>query len=156
MRKFKRMIKIIHTLLTFTLAIFFIYKGIDKMPIKTSEISQEELKQLSEDDYLTSNPGEKPVGYKVTMNTMSSSGFIKMIGFFQIFSGILMIIPLTRIIGTFLLLPIIFNIFMMHIFFDNRVDENILCGGLLLVNMFLCSYYYDSIKKVILDAKSIK
>ena len=40
--------------------------------------------------------------------------------------------------------------------FDNRVDENILCGGLFLVNLFLCSYYYNSIKKVILDAKPIK
>ena len=146
------MIKSIHTILTFLIAIFFIYKGIDKMPIKISEISQQELKQLSDNDYLTSNPGEKPVGYKVTMNTMSSSGFIKMIGVFQILSGILMIIPITRIIGTFLLLPIIFNILMMHIYFDNRVDENILCGVLLLVNLFLCSYYYSSIKKVILDA----
>lgn len=150
------MIKSIHTILTFALAFFFIYKGIDKMPIKTSEISQEELKQLSEGDYLTSNPGQKPVGYKVTMNTMSSSGFIKMIGVFQILSGVLMIIPLTRIIGTYLLLPIIFNILMMHIFFDNRVDENILCGGLFLVNLFLCSYYYNSIKKTILDIKPIK
>lgn len=148
------MIKKLHTILTFGLAIFFIYKGIDKMPINTSEISQHEIEQLSLGDYLTSDSGEKPVGYKITMNTMITSGFIKMISIFQILAGILMFIPLTRIIGIFLLLPIIFNILMMHVFFDNRVDENILCGSLLLVNLFLCIYYYNSVKKIILDTKS--
>ena len=118
--------KLIHSIFTIILAIFFIYKGIDKMPIKTNQISNEEIEQLSKGDYLNSEIGVKPIGYKITMNTMRTSGFIQMIGIFQILTGILMIIPLTRIIGTFLLLPIIFNIFMMHVFFDNRIEENIL------------------------------
>ena len=145
--------KLLHSIFTIILAIFFIYKGIDKMPIKTSEISNEEIEQLSKGDYLNSEAGVKPIGYKITMNTMRTSRFIQMIGIFQILAGVLMIIPLTRIIGTFLLLPIIFNIFMMHVFFDNRTDENILCGTLLIINILLCFYYYDSIKKIILDAK---
>jgi len=145
--------KLLHSIFTVVLAIFFIYKGIDKMPIKTSEISSEEIDQLSQGDYLSSEEGVKPIGYKITMNTMRTSGFIQMIGIFQILAGVLMMIPLTRIIGTFLLLPIIFNIFMMHVFFDNRIDENILCGALLLINILLCFYYYDSIKKIILDSK---
>mgnify|MGYP004096978629 FL=1 len=118
------------------------------MPIKTSEISNEELKQLSNGDYLSSESGEKPIGYKITMNTMRTSGFIQMIGVFQILSGILIIIPITRMIGLFLLLPIIFNIFMMHVYFDNRIDENILTGILLALNILLCIYYSKNIKKI--------
>ena len=30
---------------------------------------------------------------------------------------------------------------MMHLFFDNRMDENILTGGLLLINILLLTYY---------------
>ncbi len=145
--------KLLHSIFTMILAIFFIYKGIDKMPIKTNKISNEEIVQLSKGDYLNSETGVKPIGYKITMNTMRTSGFIQMIGIFQILAGVLMMIPLTRIIGTFLLLPIIFNIFMMHVFFDNRIEENILCGTLLFVNVLLCFFYYSTIKTIIIDAK---
>lgn len=72
---------------------------------------------------------------------MKQSGFLKMIGVAQILAGILMIIPITRIYGLLLLLPIIFNIFMMHLFFDNRMDENILTGVLFLINILLLTYY---------------
>tara|TARA_Y100001954_G_scaffold224155_1_gene263275 strand:+ start:1550 stop:2002 length:453 start_codon:yes stop_codon:yes gene_type:complete len=145
--------KLLHKAFTIILAIFFIYKGVEKMPIKTSEISTEEIEQLSKGDYLNSETGVKPIGYKITMNTMRTSGFIQMIGIFQILAGFLMIIPITRIIGTFLLLPIIFNIFMMHVFFDNRIDENILCGTLLFINVLLCFFYYSNIKTIIIHTK---
>ena len=145
--------KLLHTVFTIILAIFFIYKGVEKMPIKTSEISTEEIEKLSKGDYLNSETGVKPIGYKITMNTMRTSGFIQMIGIFQILAGVLMIIPITRIIGTFLLLPIIFNIFMMHVFFDNRIDENILCGTLLFINVLLCFFYYSNIKTIIIHTK---
>ena len=130
--------KIIHTILTITLGIFFIYKGIDKMPIKLKDISKEEITET----IIEKGSYEAPVGYKITMNTMRQSGFLRLISVFQILAGILMIIPQTRIAGLLLLLPIIFNIFFMHVFFDNRINENIETGILLALNLGLCSYYY--------------
>ena len=100
--------KKIHTFLTIILALFFIYKGIDKMPIKLKDISKEEIVET----IIEKGSYEAPVGYKITMNTMRQSGFLRLISVFQILAGILMIIPKTRMAGLLLLLPIIFNIFL--------------------------------------------
>jgi len=137
----------IHSICTILLGLFFIYKGIDKMPIKLKDVSKEEIIStiIEKESY------EAPVGYKITMNTMRQSGFLRLISFFQILAGILMIIPKTRLTGLLILLPIIFNIFFMHVFFDNRIDENILTGIILAINLLLCSYYYKRIRLVLLE-----
>ena len=139
--------KILHTICTIILGIFFIYKGIDKMPIELKDISKEEIIST----IIEKNSYEAPVGYKITMNTMRQSGFLKLISFFQILAGVLMIIPRTRLFGLLILLPIIFNIFFMHIFFDNRIDENILTGAILALNILLSSYYYKRIRMIIFE-----
>jgi len=137
----------LHTILTVLLALFFIYKGIDKIPIKVKSITQEEIIET----IIERGSYEAPVGYKITMNTMRQSGFLRLIAFFQIIAGILMIIPRTRLAGLLFLLPMIFNIFFMHVFFDNRIDENILTGSLLALNLLLCSYYYKRIQLILLE-----
>tara|TARA_B100001250_G_scaffold275655_1_gene238136 strand:- start:5883 stop:6311 length:429 start_codon:yes stop_codon:yes gene_type:complete len=137
----------IHTICTILLGIFFIYKGIDKMPVKLKDISKEEIMEtiIKRESY------EAPVGYIITMNTMRQSGFLRLIAFFQILAGILMIIPKTRLAGLLMLLPIIFNIFFMHVFFDNRINENIVTGIILTINLVLCSYYYKKIKSIVIE-----
>ena len=140
----------IHAICTILLGLFFIYKGIDKIPIKLKTISQEEIIET----IIDKNSYEPPVGYKITMNTMRQSGFIRVISFFQILAGLLMIIPKTRLAGLLILFPIILNIFLMHLFFDNRLDENILTGGILILNLILCFYYYKRIELIILDNRT--
>ena len=137
----------IHSIFSILLGIFFIYKGIDKMPIKLKDISKEEIVNT----IIDKQSYEAPVGYKITMNTMRQSGFLRLIAIFQILAGILMIIPKTRLAGLLILLPIIFNIFFMHVFFDNRIDENIVTGIILTINLLLCSYYYKRIKLILLE-----
>jgi uncharacterized membrane protein YphA (DoxX/SURF4 family) len=137
----------LHAILTILLALFFIYKGVDKIPIKVKSITQEEIIET----IIERGSYEAPVGYKITMNTMRQSGFLRLIAFFQIIAGILMIIPRTRLAGLLFLLPMIFNIFFMHVFFDNRIDENILIGSLLALNLILCSYYYKRIQLILLE-----
>lgn len=137
----------LHTILTILLALFFIYKGVDKIPIKVKSITQEEIIE----SIIERGSYEAPVGYKITMNTMRQSGFLRLIAFFQIIAGILMIIPRTRLAGLLFLLPMIFNIFFMHVFFDNRIDENILTGALLALNLILCSFYYKRIQLILLE-----
>ncbi len=75
------------------------------------------------------------------MNTFKYSEFLDMISLIQILVGILLIIPVTRLVGLLTLLPIIFNMFFMHVFFDNRVDENIETGFLLVINIILLLNY---------------
>ena len=137
----------LHTILTILLALFFIYKGVNKIPIKIKSITQEEIIET----IIERGSYEAPVGYKITMNTMRQSGFLRLIAFFQIIAGILMIIPRTRLAGLLFLLPMIFNIFFMHVFFDNRIDENIVTGSLLALNLILCSYYYKRIQLILLE-----
>ncbi len=117
------------------------------MPIKLKEVSQEEITNtiIEKESY------EAPVGYKITMNTMRQSGFLRLIAFFQVLAGILMIIPKTRFAGLLILLPIIFNIFFMHVFFDNRIGENIVTGVILTINILLCTYYYKRIRLILFD-----
>ena len=137
----------LHTILTILLALFFIYKGVDKIPIKVKSITKEEIIET----IIERGSYEAPVGYKITMNTMGQSGFLRLIAFFQIIAGILMIIPRTRLAGLLFLFPMIFNIFFMHVFFDNRMDENIVTGSLLALNIILCSYYYKRIQLILLE-----
>ena len=137
----------LHTILTILLALFFIYKGVDKISIKVKSITQEEIIET----IIERGSYEAPVGYKITMNTMRQSGFLRLIAYFQIIAGILMIIPRTRLAGLLFLLPMIFNIFFMHVFFDNRIDENIVTGSLLALNLILCSNYYKRIQLILLE-----
>ena len=87
------------------------------------------------------------------MNTFKYSGFLDMISLIQILVGILIVIPFTRLLGLLTLLPIIFNIFFMHVFFDNRVDENIETGFLLIINILLLLYYKKEIMYLFLSKK---
>ncbi len=142
--------KKIRILLSIALGLFFIYKGFGKL-------SSDKLKTLDKElveEYIIENDSyAPPVGYKIVMNTFKQSGYLAFVSIFQIVAGILIIIPVTRLTGLLLLLPIIFNIFFMHIFFDNRLDENIITGSILILTLFLSSFYVKNIKHLILNNK---
>ena len=142
--------KRIRILLSIVLGLFFIYKGAGKLSsdkLKTLDKQQVEEYIIENDSYAP------PVGYKIVMNTFKQSGYLAFVSIFQIVAGILIIIPVTRLAGLLLLLPIIFNIFFMHIFFDDRLDENIITGSLLILTIFLCGFYMKNIKYIILNNK---
>lgn len=142
--------KRIRILLSIGLGLFFIYKGVGKLSsnkLKTLD------KQLVEEYIIENDSYAPPVGYKIVMNTFKQSGYLAFVSIFQIIAGILIIIPMTRLAGLLLLLPIIFNIFFMHIFFDNRLDENIITGSILILTVFLCGFYVKNIKYIMLNNK---
>ena len=142
--------KRIRMILSIGLGLFFIYKGIGKL-------SSDKLKTLDKklvEEYIINNDSyAPPVGYKIVMNTFKQSGYLAFVSIFQIVAGILIIIPVTRLAGLLLLLPIIFNIFFMHIFFDDRLDENITTGSILIITIFLCGFYMKNIKYIMLNNK---
>ena len=138
-------IKITHTIITILVALFFVNAGYKKFTSK----KMKPLEKTQVVEYIFENNSyEAPVGYNIVMNTFKQSGFLGMIAIFQIIAGILMIVPKTRLFGLLFLLPMIFNIFFMHVFFDNRVDENIETGILLALNILLLLPYSNIIKKV--------
>ena len=138
-------IKIIHSLITILVALFFVNAGYKKFTSK--KMKPLEKNQVVE--YIFENDSyEAPIGYNIVMYTFKQSGFLGMIAIFQIIAGILMIVPKTRLFGLLFLLPMIFNIFFMHVFFDNRVDENIETGILLALNILLLLPYSNIIRKV--------
>lgn len=135
-------------ILSIGLGIFFIYKGVSKL--SSDKLKTIDKKLVSE--YIIENDSyAPPVGYKIVMNTFKQSGYLAFVSIFQIVAGLLIIIPLTRLAGLLLLLPIIFNIFFMHVFFDNRIGENIVTGGILMLTLFLCSFYQKNIKQMIFN-----
>ena len=142
--------KRIRIILSIGLGLFFIYKGVGKL-------SSDKLKTLDKklvEEYIIENDSyAPPVGYKIVMNTFKQSGYLAFVSIFQIVAGILIIIPVTRLAGLLLLLPIIFNIFFMHIFFDDRLDENITTGSILIITIFLCGFYMKNIKYIMLNNK---
>lgn len=137
----------IHALATLALAVFFIMKGYEKMgppKLREKNITVENQQEIVQQLIVEKNYAA-PYGYDITMNTFRQSGFIKFIGVFQILAGVLMCIPRSRFAGLLLLLPVILNIFLMHLFFDNRPHENIETGRLLAITVLLSAYYWRQI-----------
>src|SRR5690606_36343343 len=102
----KRGLELLIVVLSIILGLFFIYKGLNKhflSPCKVYDASS-----------------TIPLVYQQVITGMCESGMLKVVGFFQILSGILLLIPRTRLFGAIVLLPIIFNIFILHLFLDNR------------------------------------
>ena len=121
--------------ISLSLAAFFIYKGLSKHWLNPCKV------------YPPDTP--IPQEYVNVINALCYSGFLKMVAAFQILSGLLLIIPRCRIAGTFLLFPIIFSIFMIHLFLDNRPEELVESGIPLLANLILICLLYDKWKNKI-------
>src|SRR6218665_2441720 len=140
----KKIISYTHAVFTVILALFFFYAGVQKfIPKPPRPIDKTAVVSAIENDYL-----ESPVSFMLTMRSMKQSGFLYVIGVFQILAALLMLIPKTRLSGLLLLLPIITNIFMLHFFMDNRLHENVETGILLTLTALLSAYYYKTILQV--------
>ncbi len=141
-----KIIKYVHAGLTIVLAAFFINAGVKKFvpkplrPVEEQQLVEVIIKQQS---YTA------PVGYNVTMNTFRTHGFLKCIGIFQLLAGAFMLIPRLRLAGLLILLPIILNIFLMHVFLDNRPHENVETGILFGLTVLLTAFYYKRLFPVV-------
>ena len=138
---FLKNLNLIHALFTVLLAAFFIYAGVKKFIPKPPR--SEDKAALVE--AVSSGVYAPPIAFKLTMKSFGQTGFLKMVGVFQILAGLLMLIPQTRLAGLLLLLPVILNIFTLHLFLDNRPDENMETGLFLALTVLLIAFYYKKI-----------
>jgi uncharacterized membrane protein YphA (DoxX/SURF4 family) len=151
-KPYGRILTISHALLSVFLAAFFIYAGIKKFipkpPSTTPANNAEYIKAFEENTF------ENPINFKMGVKALKVSGFLKMVGIIQILSGVLIIIPFTRLIGLLMLLPITVNVFCFHFFMDNRTDENIETGFFLILNSSLLLFYLKQLGSLIIKKRS--
>lgn len=88
---------------------FFVYKGITKHFISPCKVYGPE--------------STIPLEYQQVITAFCKSGFFKVVGAIQVLSGLLLIIPKTRLLGALTLLPVVINMFLIHYFLDNRPEE---------------------------------
>lgn len=118
--------------LAIALGLFFMYKGLNKHFLSPCKVYD-----------ATSTI---PLAYQQVITGMCLSGMLKIVGFFEILSGLLLVIPRTRLFGTIMLLPIIFNIFILHLFLDNRPEELVETGIPLAMNLIILVLFYPKWK----------
>ena len=129
-----------HAALAVALAAFFIKAGVKNFNPKIKEVDKAAVVQAIETKMYNS-----PETYLLTTNSMRSSNFIYIIGAFEILAAVLICIPKTRLLGLCVLLPVIFNIFVLHVTMDNRMHENVETGILLSITILLMVYYRQKI-----------
>lgn len=140
-----------HAILSIALAIFFLDAAYGKFgPVKLRDKNIKiENRETIVNQVIVAQDYSPPYGYDLTMNTFRFSGFYKIIGMFQLVAGLLMLFPPTRLAGLCILFPIILNIFLMHVFFDNRLHENVETGILLGITTLLLLFYYKRLLPLI-------
>lgn len=141
------LIPFIHGLCCIALGLFFVYSGSKKfIPKEPRPVNKEVFIQAIENDIF-----EKPITFKLCMKMMKVSGFLKLVGILQLLAGVLMLFYKTRLLGLLFLLPITINIFTLHFFMDNRLDEDIKTGLILLTNLVLMAPYFKVLISNILN-----
>lgn len=135
-------------LASITLGLFFIYAGSQKFIPKPPPAGPVDNSAFVE--AFEKNEFENPVTFRMGIKALKASGFLKMVGVLQILSGLLIIIPVTRLVGLLLLLPVVVNIFCFHLFMDNQLHENIETGSYLLGTILLIAYYYKLLRNLLI------
>jgi putative oxidoreductase len=113
---------------------FFVYKGINKHWLS-------ECKVYGPDSTI-------PLEYQQVITAFCKSGFFKVVGSIQAISGLLLIIPKTRLLGAALLLPVVINMFLIHFFLDNRPEELWETGIPLAMNVFIVLLHWSKVKRI--------
>ena len=131
----KFILPLLVSLLGATLGCFFIYKGIDKHFLSPC---------------LSYSPNSIPPKlYLQFMESLCSSGFTKIVGSIEVAAGLLLIVPKTRLLGTFIILPVIITIFLIHLLMDNRLTELVETGLPLIATVLIFSYHQKNWKAII-------
>lgn len=116
------------------LGAFFVYKGLTKHFVKPCKV-------FGPDSTI-------PLMYQQVITAFCTSGFFKVIGVIQVLSGLLLIVPKTRLMGALVLLPVVINMFLIHFFLDNRPEELWETGIPLAMTVLIVLMNFGKLKKV--------
>lgn len=111
---------------------FFMYKGINKHWLSPCKV-------YGPDSTI-------PAAYQEVITAFCQSGFLKLVGALEAIFGLMLIFNRTRLLGSMMLLPLILNIFLIHLFLDNRPEELVETGIPLAMNIAILAIYYPKWK----------
>jgi uncharacterized membrane protein YphA (DoxX/SURF4 family) len=131
----KFFLPVLISLLAAALGIFFIYKGIDKHFLSACPV-------YGAKSGLSQN-------YINLMTVLCETGFTKIIGGIEVVAGLLLIFPKTRLTGTFIIMPIIICIFLIHALIDNRIYELLETGIPLSATLLIFAFHQKNWKLII-------
>lgn len=95
----------------------------------------------------TTIPVDNPIGF--FFEAMYQTGFYwNFLGFMQLLTALLLLIPRTTLLGAILYLPIIINIFII-VTAMNFTGTPFVAGLMLLANLYLLFWDYDKLKRII-------
>ncbi len=143
----KNILSYTHALFAILLAALFIYAGVKKFIPKDRPTNPKAKKEIIK--AVETNNFDRPISFRLTVKMLSTSGFLKFVGILQVLSGLLILLPRTRLAGLIFLLPLTLVIFSLHVFMDNRMDENIETGLFFLINLVLMLFYLKKLGPLI-------
>lgn len=111
---------------------FFVYKGLTKHWLSACKVYGPE--------------STIPLEYQQVITAFCQAGFLKLIGALQIIFGLMLIFNRTRLMGAIMMLPLILNIFLIHLFLDNRPEELVETGIPMAINIAILAIYYPKWK----------
>jgi uncharacterized membrane protein YphA (DoxX/SURF4 family) len=115
---------------------FFMYKGITKHFIKPCKFFGTE--------------STIPLDYQQVITAFCRSGFFKVVGAIQALSGLLLVLPKTRLLGAVMLLPVAINMFLIHLFLDNRPEELWETGIPLVMTLMIIVLHWNRVKRILI------
>ncbi len=143
----KKVFSYLHAILTVGLAALFIYAGVSKFIPK--ERAPHPKAKTAYTEAIASGSYKNPIPFRLTVKMMKASGFLHLVGVLQIIAGLLMVIPATRLIGLIILFPIVLNIFLLHTFMNNDMNEVIKTGAFTLLNGLFIAFYWKQLKALL-------
>lgn len=130
----RNIIKMLIAIISVALGAFFVYKGINKHFLSPCKVYD--------------SSSTIPIAYQNLITSLCTTGYTKIIGVLEVLSGLLLIIPRTRLLGSIILLPVIINIFLFHLILDNRPHEITETGIPLLAAILIFVSYYQKWKVI--------
>ncbi len=143
----KKVFTYLHAVLTVTLAALFLYAGVSKFIPK--ERASHPKANTAYIDAIESGTYENPMPFRLTVKMMKTTGFLHFVGVLQIIAGLLLVFPTTRLVGLIILFPIVLNIFLLHTFMNDDMNEVIKTGAFTVLNGSLIAFYWKQWKKLL-------
>lgn len=126
----------------FLLVVLFVYAGIEKLflPFDPSV-------------FRTSSQAANPIFFEF-YELLQGSGFLCVVGFFQLICGVLLVFRRTYLLGSIMLVPLILCLLLTHVFFSQHLPFILFDGLLLALNLFLVFERYQQWYTVLLGPQN--
>lgn len=126
----------------FILAILFIRAGIEKLFLPYDP-------SVFKANAATSDPL-----FFEFYDLLHSAGYLYFVGFFQLSCGVMLVFKRTHLLGSVMLIPLLFCLFMTHVFISKNSFYMMFDGALLVMVLMLVFQHFKPLKELFLQSPS--